>query len=152
MKSLQEKIKELVNGMNAPEPAQPLFHYAYGKDHWQNLCDHDKDGQLPFEQRNKYFKLLWVDEDDVLNEYSAVEGCNYSGELLILASSKLSDASYEYKFETHIKKLKELANSFRDKISDCDNWIVKSWTKVEVENIYDNNLDGIKVRFRIYHG
>lgn len=149
---LQEKIKSTVNSFNAPEPAEPLFHFAYGKDHWQNLCDHEKDGTLPFEERNKYFKLLWVDDDDVRNEYSAKTGCTYTGELLVLASSKISDASYEYKYETHIKKLKELADEFAEKLLDCDNWQIKKWTKIEVENIYDNNLDGVKVKFIMYHG
>jgi len=148
---LQQKIEDLVNSYNAPEPALPLFHYAYGKDHWQNLCDHAKDGLLPFVERSKYFKLLWVDEDDVLNDYSAVDGTTYTGELLILASSMMSDESYEYKFDTHIKNLKALANKFRDDLADCDGWLVKKWSKTEIENIYDNNLDGIKVRFSMYH-
>ena len=150
---LQEKIKATVIGYNSPEPAEPLFHFAYGKDHWQNMADHTKDDNKDFEERNKYFKLLWVDEDDVLNDYSAITGTTYTGELLILASSLVSDPSYDYKYETHIKHLKELANDFRNQLTaECDNWYVRKWSKVEVENIYDNNLDGIKVRFIMYHG
>ncbi|MDI9256331.1 hypothetical protein [Flavobacterium sedimenticola] len=135
--------------MNQPEPAEPLFHYAYGKDHWQNLADHAKDDNLPFVDRNKYFKLLWVDDDPQLNGYSAIESMRYDGELLILASSKVSDPSYDYKFETHIKHLKELALSFCDLISDCDGFKVTRWKMIEIENIYDNTLDGIKVQFTI---
>ncbi|WP_298118108.1 hypothetical protein [Flavobacterium sp.] len=150
MKSLHIKINQSVNSYNAPSPAEPLFHYTYGKDHWQNLCDHEKDGQLPFEERNKYFKLLWVDEEPTFNQYSAIETIKYDGELLILASSKISDATYQYKFETHIENLKALAYDFQEKLSsDCDGWLIKAWRIVEVENIYDNNLDGVKVRFTI---
>lgn len=150
---LQEKIQSQVNSLNAPSPAEPLNHYAYGKDHWQNLCDHEKDGQLPFEKRNKYFKLLWVDEDYKFNEYSAVTGCNYDGELIVLASSKITDPSYQYKFDTHIKNLKEYAENFREQLlNGCgNNWKVLVWKVTEVENLFDNNLDGIKIRFTMYH-
>jgi hypothetical protein len=147
---LQEKIEETVNSYNEAVPDEPLFHYSYGKDHWQNLCDHAKDGLLPFEERSKYFKLLYVDEDDTLNEYSAVVGTTYTGEIIILASSMISDTNYEYKFETHIKHCKALADKFRDDLAGCDGWHVRKWSKTEVENIYDNNLDGIKVRFVMY--
>lgn len=149
MASLQEKIQNLVNELNPPAPAEPLFHYAYGKDHWQNLADHSKDENKPFEERNKYFKLLWVDDDPRFNSFSAAESIKCDGELLILASSKLSDPSYEYKYDTHIKKLKELAMQFVNMISDCDNYQVTRWKMIEVENIYDENLDGLKVQFSI---
>ena len=149
---LQELIKQVVENYNADAPETPLFHFSYGKDHWQNLVDHAKDDNLPFEERNKYFKLLFVDEDDVMNSFSAVDGTTYTGELLILASSMVSDPSYDYKYETHIKHLKELANEFRGKLTDCNNWSVRKWQKIEVENIYDNNLDGIKVNFIMYKG
>lgn len=148
---LQEKIKATVLGFNPDEPAVPIFHYAYGKDEWQNLADHPKDGGKPFEERNKYFKLLWVDDEAKHNEYSAIEGIKYDGELLILASSKMDDSSYEYKFETHIKKLKELAYTFHDKLLDCDDWHISYWKIIEIENIYDNNLDGVKIKFTMYH-
>lgn len=150
MLSLQEKIEESVLALNTPLP-EPLNHYSYGKDHWQNLADHEKDGALPFEERNKYFKLLWVDEDFQFNEFSSVIGCKFDGELLILASSKLSDPTYKYKYETHIKKLKEYAQAFQKKLLDCDNWNILNWKVIEVENIYDNNLDGIKIRFLMQH-
>lgn len=149
MTSLQEEIKALVNGMNAPAPAEPLFHYAYGKDHWQNIADHSKDDDKPFEERNKYFKLLWVDEDPTFNSFSAIERVKCDGELLILASSKISDPSYEYKYETHIKHLKELAINFSNQLTDCNNFQITRWKLIEIENIYDNNLDGIKVQFTI---
>lgn len=149
MKSLQETFKEIVVALNNGLP-EPLFHYAYGKDHWQNIYDHEKDGQLPFDERNKYVKLLYVDEDELINEYGGVEKVICTGECLFLASSHLADPSYEYKYETHIKKLKEFCREFRDKLTDCgSNLQVKKWTIVEVENIYDNNLDGVKVKFTI---
>lgn len=144
---LNQKIKSTVELYNEEFP--DLFHYSYGKDEWQNLADHPKDDDKPFVERNKYFKLLWVDDDPVFNSYSAPERIKHDGELLILASSKISDPSYDYKYETHIKKLKELAMEFCDKIADCDNYVVTRWKIIEVENIYDNNLDGVKVQFSI---
>ncbi|WP_445454097.1 hypothetical protein [Flavobacterium sp. 25HG05S-40] len=135
--------------MNAAPPADQLYHYAYGKDEWQNLADHPKDENKQFEQRNKYFKVLWIDDDPTFNQYSGVERMKFDGEMLILASSKLSDGSYEYKYETHIKNLKALAMSFCDKLADCDNYQVTRWKMIEVENIYDNNLDGVKIQFSV---
>lgn len=149
MKSLQETLKETVDGYNVGLQ-NPLFHYAYGKDHWQNICDHEKDGQLPFEERNKYIKLLYVDEDPQFNQFNGIEKIAYTGECLFLASSHLADPSYEYKFETHIKKLKDFCYELRDTLTDCgSNLEIIKWTITEVENIYDNNLDGVKVKFTI---
>lgn len=148
---LQERIKETVNNLNAPAPAEQLFHFAYGKDHWQNLADHSKDDNKPFEERNKYFKLLWVDDTHKMNSFSAVEIITFDAELLILASSKITDPSYEYKYENHIKKLKEQAAIFYDKFIDCSNWSITAWKVIEVENIYDNNLDGIKIKITASH-
>lgn len=143
---LQEKIKETVLNYNTGL-AGALFHYAYGKDHWQNLADHPKDDNKPFVERNKYFKLLWVDDDPTHNSYSAIERIKFDGELLILASSKFTDPTYEYKYENHIKNLKQLAYEFHDKLLDCNDWSISYWKIIEVENLYDNNLDGIMIKF-----
>ncbi|MBA4155068.1 hypothetical protein [Flavobacterium sp.] len=148
---LQERIKQTVDSLNAPEPAPKLFHYAYGKDHWQNLADHQNDDNKLFEERNKYFKLLWVDDTHKMNEFSAVENIVYDAELLILATSNFSDPSYEYKYETHIKKLKQLAAEFYIKILDCSDWKITAWKVIEIENIYDNNLDGLKIKMTCSH-
>lgn len=147
---LIEKIKEFVDSYNEPAPAEPLFHFAYGKDHWQNLCDHAKDDNKPFEERNKYFKLLYVDRDYKTNEHSALIRIVYDGEMFVGASSMVSDKSYEYKYETHIKNCLQLVKQFAEDLLDCDNFYITNWKVVEVENLYDNNLDGVKVKFSIY--
>jgi hypothetical protein len=151
-----KKFKAAIDTLNAqltPPVEGPLFHYAYGKDHWQNTCDHEKDQDKVFDFRNKYIKLLYVDEKDSHNTYNAVDRVNYVGEFVVLASSFISDPDYDYKYETHIKGCKAVADEIKELIIGCTfNLSVTQWEKIEVENLYDNNLDGIRVKFTIAIG
>lgn len=123
--------------------------YQYGSAEWQNLIDAEDDTDLPFDNKTKYLLFLWHDEDDILNNYGACEGYTFTGELLLLVRSKISDESQEVKYQEAVKHLKAVANDVRDNYQDCDGYQVKQWKKIEVYNELDTNMDGLKIRFTI---
>lgn len=129
--------------------AQLGYEYQYGSKEWQNLLDAEDDTALTFENKTKYLLFLWHDEDDILNGYGACEGYKYTGELLLLVRSKISDRNQESKYKTSVQFLKTLANELRDLYVDCEGYTVKKWKKIEVYNEFDTNMDGLKINFAI---
>lgn len=125
------------------------YKFQYGAEHWQNLLDAEDDTQIPFIDKQKYLLFLWHDEEDIINAYGSTEGFTFTGELLLMVRSKLSDKSQETKYEDAVKYLKGLANGLRDLYIDCDGYRVKKWKKIEVYDEFDTNMDGLKIRFTI---
>lgn len=150
---LVENLKEIVTQFNSNiPPSTPLkgkWNFSYGKEHWQNLGDYEEDSTMPFENRQKYLLLLWKDRTFALNNQRAVQGYSFDGEMVLLVRSKISDESYNYKYETHIKNLEAQAERLFNGFSDCDGWNIKNWKEIEVENEFDTNMDGLKIRFTI---
>lgn len=140
---LVEKIEEIANDLG--------WEFKYGKDHWQNMVDAEYDAGKPFNERNKFLQFLWKDRTGKMNPYGAEEGETFDGEFVLSVRSKISDESYDYKYQTHIKGLEALLQDMQSRINDCDGLTVKYWKETEVENLYDANMDGIKVTFKIDH-
>lgn len=137
---LVESLKEIVSNL-------PTWNFNYGKDHWQNLGDYPEDAELPFVDRQKYLLLLWKDRTFAVNKHGAVTGYTFDGEMVLLVRSKISDPTYDYKYETHIKNLETETERLFNAIPDCEGWTIKSWKEIEVENEFDTNMDGLKIRF-----
>ncbi len=139
---LVEKIKSI---------AETVFNWKfdYGKDYWQNRGDYPDDSLLPFEEREKYLLLLWKDRDKIKNKHGATVGFNFTGSMLLMVRSKFDDPNYQYKYDTHIKNLEALADQLEEQFFECDDWTVKSWKEIEVENQFDTNMDGLKINFTI---
>ncbi len=123
--------------------------YQYGAMHWQNLIDADDDTGSDFENKTKYLLLLWHDEEDDLNEYGGCEGFIFTGEMLLMVRSNLSDESQETKYRNAVSYLKYVANELRDQYIDCEGYRVKKWKKIEVYDEFDTNMDGLKIQFTI---
>lgn len=123
--------------------------YQYGAMHWQNLIDADEDTELPFPDKTKYLLFLWHDDEDILNEHGGKEGSTFTGELLLMVRSKISDESQETKYQDAVKYLKGVSDGVRDAYLDCDNLWVKRWKKIEVYDEFDTNMDGLKIQFTI---
>lgn len=141
---LVQSLKEIVSQF----VGQGLkWEFEYGKEHWQNLQDLPDDSLLPFAERVKYLMLLWKDRGFKLNPEGAIQGYTFDGEMVLLVRSKISDATYDYKYETHIKNLEAETERLFNGFSDCDGWTIKNWKEIEVENEFDTNMDGLKVRF-----
>ena len=138
---LVERLKEACDSIG--------WNFNYGRGHWQNLNDFPDDSQYPFPQRAKYFLLLWKDRDFKINDYGAVVGYSFEGEVVLCVRSKISDADYNFKYEEHIKNLEIEAEKLFEDFTSCEEWTMKRWKEIEVENEYDTNLDGLKVRFTV---
>lgn len=150
---LVEKLKEVVSQINSTIPVGTpelgKWNFNYGKDYWQNRGDYVEDSALPFIDRQKYLLLLYKDRSFIINEAGAVEGYTFDGEIVFMVRSKISDEDYNYKYETHIKNLEAETERLFNLFDDCEGWLIKSWKETEVENSYDANMDGIKIRFSI---
>ncbi|TXK78699.1 hypothetical protein [Mesonia sp. K4-1] len=125
------------------------YKFQYGAAHWQNLLDANDDTHLSFADKMKYLLFLWHDEEDKLNEYGATEGYTYTGELLLMVRSKLSDESQETKYNDAVKYLKSEASKVLDGFINCDGYRVMRWKKIEVYDEFDTNMDGLKIQFTI---
>lgn len=125
------------------------YGFQYGAAHWQNLIDAEDDTAKAFKDKKKYLLFLWHDEDDILNQHGGCEGYTYTGELLLMVRSKISDESQETKYQDAVRYLKGVANDVRESYQDCDGYWVKKWTKIEVYDEFDTNMDGLKIRFTI---
>ncbi len=129
------------------------WQFNYGADHWQNLQDLPDDTDLEFSERQKYLMLLWKDRDFILNDYSAITGCRFDGEMVLCVRSKIQDPDYNFKYEEYIKHLESETEKMFDAFSVCDDWTVKAWRETEVSNQYDTNIDGLKIKFTMtYEG
>ena len=136
---LVEKINQIAN--------EKGFVFKIGDEHWQNLLDAADDSNLPFEQRKKYLMLFSEKENRTYGEISVKEDVR-SCIFLLAVRSKISDPSFEYKYENHIAPLKELAREIEDNdFSICDDFTLKSFSIDNwKENYYDTNLDCVEVR------
>lgn len=138
---LVERLKEACDSIG--------WNFNYGRGHWQNLNDFPDDGNKPFALREKYFLLLWKDRDFKINNYGAVVGYSFEGEAVLCVRSKISDKDYNFKYEEHIKNLEIEAEKLFEDFTICEDWTLKRWKEIEVENEYDTNMDGLKVRFTV---
>ena len=148
---LVEKIQEIIEDFNLSELIQPskIWNFNYGSNEWQNLGDYPDDVDLPFQERKKYLLLLWKDRDLIINDQGGTEGATFTGDMILSLRSKLSDPSFEYKYDTHIKNLEAVSERFKESFIGCDNFIVRKWKEVTVNDVYDTNMDGLKISFTI---
>jgi hypothetical protein len=129
------KLKELAEGAG--------YLFNYGSEDWQNLLD--------FEPGTKAFLLLWKDHTKAFNGFNALISETFSGEFILCERSDFTEPDYNYKYEEHIAGLEAELDALTVGISDCDGLYIESWTEVEVSNMLDTNMDGLKVKFRIRH-
>lgn len=121
--------------------------YKGGDDFWQNLGDYPEDSEKPFEQRNKYVFFRPGLEKGNVNGFGAIESFDIDSQLVLAVRSKLSDPTYEYKYETHIKPLKRIAKAFIEEFGLCDGYTLKSFSMIPVTDVYDTNMDGWMIKF-----
>lgn len=150
---LVERLKGIVGNFNSLIPAAtPLlgkWNFNYGKEYWQNKGDYPLDAELPFAERQKYLLLLWKDRGFAINKHGAVTGYRYDGEMVLLVRSEISDPTYDYKYEIHIKNLEAESEKLFNAFLDCDGWTITTWKEIEVENEFDTNMDGLKIKFKL---
>lgn len=140
---LVEKIKEIANARG--------LEFNIGNDEWQNLLDAVDDTALPFEDKKVYLLLFSEKENRSYGKNYAVTSNNYNAIFLLAVRSKISDPNFEYKYDNHIKPLKELAREIEDNdFGICEDLTLKSFSlEGWRENYYDTNLDCVEVRLSV---
>ena len=93
--------------------------------------------------------MLWKDREHLIGEYSSVIGYSFTGEMIISVRSKITDPTYSYKYETHIKNLYSESERLMNMASDCGGFEVKRWKDTEVIDQFDTNMDGLKISFTL---
>lgn len=118
--------------------------FEYGRRDFQNLHD---------ETEQKGVSYLFVDPIEISKNRSdsgQVESITSGGSLMLLYSSDIDEESYEYRYENYIKPI---INTQIEIIEDnliCEQEAsLEEWKTVEVINMFDFNLDGILLTYRL---
>jgi hypothetical protein len=148
---LTEKLTEITAELNQSELIQPseIWNFVDGNNEWQNLGDYPEDAGLEFTKRKKYLLLLWKDREHIINDLGAVQGFTFTGDMILSVRSKISDPTYHYKYEQHIKNLYSVSERLLNCFDDCDGFTIKRWKESEVIDTFDTNMDGLKISFTI---
>lgn len=145
---IAEKLETIIDVLNAGADPRKFYFY-HGEEWYQNLKDLALDDKLEFDLRRKYMFLRYQNRKDIINGYGSTEGYLWSGEFNLVVRSKLNDPDYAFKYQTNIRKLYPLVDLIKSGFTSCSEYLVKSWEIVEIENVLDTNMDGLKVRFTI---
>jgi len=149
---LVEKLEQIIENWNNQETQTenlPIWNFNYGPNEWQNLGDYNDDGNLTFDERKKYLLLIWKNRTRILNDQGATEGYTYTGDLILSLRSKMQEASFQFKYDEHIKNLEMVSDRLEKEFGRCDNYTIKSWIETTVVDMFDTNMDGIKISFSI---
>lgn len=125
------------------------YHFCYGKMHWQNLGDFPLQYDMLWEERKKYFHLIFVNRTNQFNDFNAIDTINFEGTFILSVRSKITDQDYEFKHEHNIKGLQLEIESILKNITACSSMQITRWKETEVEDMFDANLDGLKIDFTI---
>ncbi|WP_233881868.1 hypothetical protein [Tenacibaculum piscium] len=139
---LVKKIKQIAEDRD--------FEFLIGSEDWQNLLDAADDTDKEFKEKKVYLLLFQEKENRVYGEFGVNKddrGVNF----LLAVRSKISDASFDYKYEKHIEPLKELAREIEDvDFDNCDNFSLKNYgIQGWRENYMDTNLDCVEVQISV---
>lgn len=144
---LVEKIKQIATDRE--------FVFKIGDEEWQNLIDAKDDVALPFAQKKVHLLLFQEKESRTYGSFSIENRDERSATFLLAVRSKISDTSFDYKYDNHIKPLKDLARDIENKdFGICDDLELKSYS-IEGwrENFLDTNFDCVEVRISVeYNG
>lgn len=143
---LVEKIKKIATQRN--------FEFKIGNEHWQNLIDAKDDVDKEFKDKKVHLLLFTEKESRTYGDF-AVKDDNRNAIFLLAVRSRISDKDFDYKYDKHIKPLKELARDIEDNdFGICDDMSLKSYS-IEGwrENYLDANFDCVEVRISVeYNG
>lgn len=85
------------------------------------------------------------------NESGETEALIYSGSFMLLLSSSIDVVDYNFKYENHIEPLLgAIGSDIIQNSLKCNNSInIDAWETTEIINIFDYNLDGIVVTYKV---
>lgn len=136
---LAEKLEQVTKELG--------WDFSYASSHWQNLRDLPDDSDKPFKDRKRYFMLIQYTQIKSFGDFYSVEN-SWRGEFLLLVRSLMTEKDYAYKYATHIKPLENELGQFERRFgAPCNRWTKRRMEITPFINLYDTNLDGLKVEF-----
>ncbi len=131
------------------------FEFHIGDEQWQNLIDASDDVDQPFANKKVHILLFSDKESSRFDDYGGEIENQYSAIFLLAVRSRISDPNFEYKYDNHLKPLKDLARTIKDQdFLVCDDITLKTFgIEGWRENHLDTNFDCVEVRMSIeYNG
>jgi len=118
--------------------------FQYARKDYANLFDEAEQIGVP------HIFLDPVQIDTVFDEFNEPISTSYEGSFMCLVSSDIDEENYDYKYQTHIKPLATTAlNNIKDYVRCNTDISITNWREVEVINVFDYNLDGILVTYKL---
>lgn len=118
--------------------------FDYARSDYHNIFDKK-------EQKNTIH--LFVDPlqtGKLRGDNGSLERLVYSGSMMLLYSSNLSEGNYEERYEKYIKPIIDTQIKVVEDALLCEHQAtIESWNELEVINIFDYNFDGVIVTFKI---
>jgi hypothetical protein len=118
--------------------------FEYGRTDFQNLYNG---------LDNKNVSHLFLDPPErskKRNDSGVVESIVYSGNFMLLYSSDIDETSYEYRYTNYIKPILDSQIAIIEEDLICEHEAtLEEWKELEVINMFDQNLDGVLVTYRV---
>lgn len=140
-------LKELIE----QHAATNGFYFIYGDKATHNLL-----GCVESLQGRKGLFLEPIQSDQKFGQFGGLESETYRGHFVLVVKSELDGGSpetggqdyYLQKYENNIKPAKENATVLGTEIA-CAELEINEWSIVELINFFDENTDGVSVKFTI---
>lgn len=124
--------------------------FSYGNKANQNLLQSD------LEVDKKYLILDPVRRLKKFSEYGGVKGIDFSGSFILVVKSTIDQEYYKNKdgvlsgkYNENIKPLINIEIKKLEDLFNCSSYNVTEWSIIDVTDIFDVNLDGLIVNFKM---
>lgn len=125
--------------------------FEMGSEHWQNLLDAEDDVDKPFDEKQVYLLVFTEKERAAFGKFNSILKEDGGSSFLLAVRSRITDSSFKYKYDNHLKPLRDLAKEIRDNdFGSCDDMKLKSYAlEAWREDYLDTNLDCVEVRLEL---
>ena len=133
-------VKDLLENLSESEE----WFFEYGRADFNNLTD--------VEEKKEVVHLFLdpVKRGKKKNDSGVTESNYNSGSFMMLYSSSIDELSYNERFEKYIKPILENEVEKIEEYLTCEGEVsIEFWELTEVINIFDYNLDGIIINYKI---
>lgn len=120
------------------------WNFVYGRSDFQNLDDAERD------EVKLHLFLDPVKIRKKRNDQNEIESRTFSGTFMMLYSSSIDELTYEERYKEYIKPIIEGRIDEIEENLTCEHEVkFEEWVSDEIINVFDYNLDGIIVTYKI---
>lgn len=118
--------------------------FDYGRSDFHNLKDVAEQTEVTH---------LFLDPVEIgknRNDSGGVDSISYSGSFMLMYSSDIDEESYDFRYENYIKPIiSGQIELLEDDLICTHEANIEQWKIVEVINVFDYNLDGVLVTYKV---